>query len=718
MSLLTLPLLFLFKCLSGKVLCFSIGLPAQFSFLPDPMSNPRKRRRILNRKVSEIMQRNMSEEDDLEISESFNFNLRSNLTSRLEPSQPLSAGIPHESADSVDDSDVTTEDQSLYCSDTSDTEKDEASFYKDIKSVMTDITISNSDANKILTTLRKYHPELPCDIRTLRETKSKNASELRDVAPGLYHHFGLEKGLRHILTRLKISGPEILLACNIDGLPVFNSDVKSFWTILCSVKGFNSSTFIVGVYYGEKKPLDCCDFLKDFIEELKFLCLNGLDQFIVRMHHVSCDTPARHFVLNTKCHTAYHGCERCCQIGEFINRRMIFKDSSGIPYTDQMFRNQVIPDHHNGPSPFLDIPGIDLVRDFPLDFMHFACNGLTLKLLQQLRCSNSFFKLSANQFQQLSDLILSLRQDISFHDFARRPRSLKHLGMWKATESRLFLLYLSPVVLPKFCGSDFSNLFVCLCVGMRILAGEEDRDWIDYADSLLKHCVKTIKSLLGNEALTYNTHSLCHIAEDCRRFGKIDSFSCFQYENFLRFVKKSVRSPKKPLQQLINRVNESDQSLGHCTAQDENHSIIFKYQISSSAYPGIQLIEGDTTYGQVNYFDCQLKSHSSDAYVLLKSLHPFEIFGIVHRAANKKIYVIGTKLTIVGNLFHIPLESSRLNIFKIKKVGRGNIEMHDIVSIKCKAMLLQNKYFIPLLHSNSFFDKCDAMESCNMYGPL
>ena len=695
--------------------------------------NTRKRRRILNKNVSDIMQRSvMSEENNFvtfgrERNSSSTLHFKLTTGTESESSQPSSAVIPHRHVthvphphnDSLDDSssvsNATNVDQSLSSCDASGV--DEMTFYQDMKSVMTDITISNSDANKILTTLRKYHPILPCDIRTLRETRSRNAIELKNVAPGLYHHFGIEKGLRYILSRLDISEPEILLACNIDGLPIFKSDIKGFWTILCSVIGFDSSTFIVGVYYGESKPLDCGDFLNDFIEELKFLCINGLDQFSVRMCHVSCDTPARHFVLNTKSHAAYHGCERCCQTGKWMNGRMIYKDSSDLPYTDEMFRNRHIPDHHSGTSPFQDIPGMDLVRDFPLDFMHCVCKGVAIKLLQQLRCPSSSFKLSANQHYQMSEFISSLRQNISFHDFARRPRSLKHLGMWKATESRLFLLYLCPVVLPKYCDSEFTNLFVCLCVGMRILASQEDTQWVDYADNLLKHCVKTMKRLLGDESLTYNAHSLCHIAEDCRRFGKIDKFSCFQYENFLRFVKRTVRSPKNPLQQLINRVNESDQSLGHCQAESKECNISFKHQISSIAYPEIHLKEGDIIYRQVNTHDCQLKSHSQDGYVLLKNLHPFEIFGIVRRTTNKRIFIIGTKLSIVGNLFEVPLESSKLNIFKVNKVTGKKTEMLDISSIKSKAMLLHNKYFIPLLHSHSLFDQSCAIESCNIFGP-
>ena len=46
-------------------------------------------------------------------------------------------------------------------------------------------------------------------------------------------------------------------------------------------------------------------------------------------------------------------------------------------------------------------------------------------------------------------------------------------------------------------------------------------------------------------------HSLVHLSDDVHRFGPLDSFSCFPFESFLGRMKKLIRSPNRPLEQVI-----------------------------------------------------------------------------------------------------------------------------------------------------------------------
>jgi len=39
----------------------------------------------------------------------------------------------------------------------------------------------------------------------------------------------------------------------------------------------NQIIFPIGIYWGYKKPIDSTIFIKDFIDEIKFLSLNGVD---------------------------------------------------------------------------------------------------------------------------------------------------------------------------------------------------------------------------------------------------------------------------------------------------------------------------------------------------------------------------------------------------------------------------------------------------------
>ena len=51
-------------------------------------------------------------------------------------------------------------------------------------------------------------------------------------------------------------------------------------------------------------------------------------------------------------------------------------------------------------------------------------------------------------------------------------------------------------------------------------------------------------------------HSLVHVCDDVRRFGALDEFSAFPFENTLGRMKRMLRNGNKPLQQICRRLSE------------------------------------------------------------------------------------------------------------------------------------------------------------------
>ena len=130
----------------------------------------------------------------------------------------------------------------------------------------------------------------------------------------------------------------------------------------------------------------------------------------------------------------------------------------------------------------------------------------------------------------------------------------------KATEFRQFLLYTGPVVLRGVLPEPLYENFILLCVGITILVTPRlCQIQCDYASQLLTVCVENMKILYGEGMLVYNVHGLIHLAGDVRRFGTLDNFSAFPFENALKRIKKLVRKPNLPLQQLTNRLFEKQQ---------------------------------------------------------------------------------------------------------------------------------------------------------------
>lgn len=113
-------------------------------------------------------------------------------------------------------------------------------------------------------------------------------------------------------------------------------------------------------------------------------------------------------------------------------------------------------------------------------------------------------------------------------------------NQWKATEFRQFLLYTGPVVLQGCLPTRLYKNFMLLSVA-----------YCDYADKLLKCYVTNFVRIYGSQHLVYNTHSLIHLADDTKKFGVLDSVSRFPFENCLGTLKRQVRRPQNPLQQVV-----------------------------------------------------------------------------------------------------------------------------------------------------------------------
>ena len=92
------------------------------------------------------------------------------------------------------------------------------------------------------------------------------------------------------------------------------------------------------------------------------------------------------------------------------------------------------PSHHVCRSPFTDLE-LGLVSNFPLDYMHLVCLGITRKLIYLWLNGPLVTRLPHRLVMLTSEDLISTCPHIP-SDFARKPRSLKEVAMWKVTEHR------------------------------------------------------------------------------------------------------------------------------------------------------------------------------------------------------------------------------------------------------------------------------------------
>lgn len=481
------------------------------------------------------------------------------------PPSPCAGALGNSDAHSDSQSEIWVEiDQHVtLSSDTeSDNESDLDSFQDELALWATDFQVKHNALNALLRLLKKSgHRDLPATARTLLHTVTEVKTEIKSDME--YYYFGvaseLLKHFKMYPVHKKAQVDELEISLNIDGLPLFRSSQMEFWPVLCAIVNMHPTiVFPVALTCGKSKPKNL-DFLTDTIEELKVVLHNGLkdgdDTIPVKLRCIVCDAPAKAMVKNTKLFAGYSGCDKCSQQGQHFGR-MTYQEVMNLNLrTDASFRSQSYPEHHHGSSPFCQLP-IDMIKAFPVDYMHQVCLGVMKKLLLVWIRGNRNVKHSAEHIQQISDRLEIMKKCIPSR-FARKPRSLREVDRWKATEYRQFLLYTGKLALQNILRPDLYDNFMTLSVALSILVSPKlSENHRDYAHKLLEHFVTQARNLYGKEFLVYNVHAMLHLADEVKDHGSLDACSAFPFENYMQKLKKSVRSGNNPLVQVIKRVSE------------------------------------------------------------------------------------------------------------------------------------------------------------------
>lgn len=423
--------------------------------------------------------------------------------------------------------------------------------------------------------------DLPYCSKTLLQTPRH--LKMTAIPGGKYFFFGISNTVRLLLESnviqenvfpifKNISSKFISLTISTDGIPICKSSNVSMWPILLRVDQIPKSVPIMcALYSGETKPLSVQTFLKPVVAELnslmsKGICVNGI-VYDVKISSVIADAPARSFIKCIKGHNAYHGCERCEVEGDYFLNRMIFSSKSGCPRTDQSFRSKSDIDHHqaNAVSPLIDL-NIDMVSYFVLDYMHLVCLGVMRKLLHLWVSGPLKVRLPSNLVKKLSSYLMDCSKHVPV-EFARKPRSLRDVHRYKATEFRQFLLYTGPCLLLDVLKADVLSNFMYLHCAMKILLSECAciPEYNSIARYLLEKFVESGTLLYGNEFLVFNVHNLLHLADDGLNYGNLDRVSAFPFENYMQKLKRLVRGQHLQLEQVVRRVHEENNFLSPTT---------------------------------------------------------------------------------------------------------------------------------------------------------
>lgn len=539
---------------------------------------------------------------------------------------------------------------------------------------------------------------VPTDSRTLLKTPQNR--EVLDCPPGKYVHIGFKSNFDNLLAKFK-NVSLLELDFNIDGVPITKSNRSCFWPVLCRVWNLDKRfIFVVGIYHGYNKPNDFNQYLRPLVSELKELLMNGYENssnnICVKVRAIICDAPARSGLLGTKSHTGYFGCLKCTEEGEFIKNRMIFPVENNCKLrTDSSFRQRVQSEHHKFNSILEELP-IDMIKQFPLEYLHLVCLGVMKKLLQMWLAGDSKSLLSTIEIQKISDNLrqISLTQPC---DFQRSIRPLNDFAFFKGTEFRVFLLYSGPFVLRDIIAIEKYNHFMLLHVGILLLCHIEfSKTKIKVADKILRQFVNATSFIYGRHHLTYNMHCLIHLAQDVQQFGNLDEFSAFAFESFMSVLKRLLKKPNQPLAQICNRIFELNNAK---VLNSDRHNL-------DTTYPKLQrryFKEGRSFYNRISFNNFEIRNDSRNCWILLKSKTIVKFLRA--EVIKNETFIWGRQAIDPTDFYNIPIASSKLDIFEATFSDSGQSEkQYNCKEIEKKLFAMKRSkperfVFFPILHS-------------------
>lgn len=571
-----------------------------------------------------------------------------------------------------------------------------------------------SDLLKVLNA--SYDQSLPLDARTLLKTdiSSNTSVNLKNMSPGFYYHFGVSNGIKnhYIIENSHINEP-IKLVVGIDGLPLTKSSKSTFWPILCYIRPYSHIVFPIGLYWGNEKPQESNDYLFDFVNEIKDLINNGIEIKVssgefkkkqVILDVFCCDLPAKNYILKTKGHNAYFSCSRCCIEGEYVCRRVCYPDIDCPKRTHESFINKHQEEYHVGEvmSILIDIPGINIINSFSLDYLHMVCIGVTKKIITLWLKGPLHCRLNSTKCKFLNVNLLAQKLFITC-DFQRKPRGVDEVFRWKATEFRTFLLYLGPVVLKNIIDKKLYSHFLYLNISMLILLKENSSSsLLNFSNELLKYFVKQFASIYGIEWISQNIHGLQHITDDYLLFGSLDNCSTFPFENHMKVLKKYIRKSNQPLQQAIKRYSEETKygQKPHLINYDSN---CFTFEKEHNNGPLVtNYLNQYLQYKVLNFKNTKIKiTDEANCYILTMDDDVVKVVNIICQTSKQNIFILGYAFKMKTSFYKKPIESSKLNIFVVDKLS-SNLDGWPVEKIKCKCIILKcgnQTISFPIIHT-------------------
>lgn len=422
-----------------------------------------------------------------------------------------------------------------------------------------------------------------------------------------------------------------------------------------------------------------------------------------------CDVPAKSWVLGTKGHNGFYSCSKCQIMGQTCKegskkKTVYFPGKSAPKRTDEDFKSYKYRGTYQiKDTIFNEVPQFGCVSNVPLDYMHLVCLGVTKKLLLAWLKGSKKVRLSKNSRIELTNRILDFYKHIPRDFSTRRPKKIKHiLKTWKAHDYRQFLLYFGPVVLKDLLPKELYDHFLLLHVAISILANpslSQDESFQDHAQKLLEKFVRDAEKHYSITFMSHNVHNLLHLVDDVKKYGALDVFGAFKFENFIGRVKKYVRKAELPLQQISRRLEEL-KNLKQSKSNKNAANVFSRTEKVCCAYGGENFVESAMMLKTQN--SIIICADNCNDVIVLDSGNVLRC-NEFRKNINNEWYVIGN---LYANKHDLYTNSKSLHINFVDGQLEDEEKIYSINCIMAKACKLpfEKKFaIVPIIHTYNTF---------------
>lgn len=189
--------------------------------------------------------------------------------------------------------------------------------------------------------------------------------------------------------------------------------------------------------------------------------------------------------------------------------------------------------------------------------------------------------------------------------------------------------------------------------------------------------------------------------DDVKRYGPLDNFSAFKFENYMKTLKKYLRKAEKPLQQVVRRCIEKERNLYTSTAL--SHSVPKRSNLLLLHYDGPLIPNCHNPQYKVIKFNGMSFKAGTLADSCCGAIVCIE--NVAYCTKQNVPVIIGHEFLEKEDLFNVPCSSSLLDIYSVHSLS--DLKSWPLKNIVKKYVKLPNgneKFAIfPLMHSFNLF---------------